>query len=331
MLATLRRVLHVRSVRIFAPHGQFLLFCRHYSTIIEHMFVSVAALAAERRALDAHEAAWLKKVAAYDRSGDWSADGFLSAAGALRAACRMDHGVARSHIELARKLEALPKVAAAFGRGEISQRHATVVANACTPDRAASISEVEAELVDVARAYTPRELGGVVRYLTDAIDGDGGASTDEALFERRRHYMSATLDGMVAYDGTCDPESGAIHTATINAEMERDRVEHDPRTPAQRRFDALTNLLRRSLDTGAVGETRNVRPHVTVVIDLDELPGPRPSTPPQFAPSNAATVTSPPRRSNDSPATATSAGSSPPDDPKSSTSAAPPAPSPRQY
>src|SRR5207248_2946674 len=110
-------------------------------------------------------------------------------------------------------------------------------------------------------------------YLIDAIDGDGGAATDEALFERRRHHVSATLDGMVAYDGICDPETGAIHTAAINAEMERDHVDHDTRTTAQRRFDALTNLLRRSLDRGEVGETRTVRPHVTVVVDLDELTG----------------------------------------------------------
>ena len=43
------------------------------------MFVSLADLAAERRALDAHEAAWLKKVAAYDRSDDWRAQGYVSA------------------------------------------------------------------------------------------------------------------------------------------------------------------------------------------------------------------------------------------------------------
>jgi hypothetical protein len=237
------------------------------------MFVSLAELAADRRAIDAQEAAWLKKVAAYDRSGDWSADRFLNAASALRATCRMDQGVARGHVELARKLKDLPQVAAAFEGGEISQRHVAVVANSCTPERAGAIAEVEAELVDVARQHTPKQLGGVVRYLVDAIDGDGGAVSDEALFERRRHHMSATLDGMVAYDGICDPEAGAIHSAAINAEMERDHVEHDPRTPAQRRFDALTNLLRRSLDRGEVGESRNVRPHVTVVVDLDELPG----------------------------------------------------------
>ncbi|MDP9334426.1 MAG: 13E12 repeat family protein, partial [Actinomycetota bacterium] len=119
------------------------------------MFVSLGELAGDHRELEARLAAWLKKVAAYDRSGDWSADGFLNAASALRAMCRIDQGVARAHVELARKLEDLPQVAAAFARGEISQRHAAVVANACTPERAGAIAEVEAELVDVARQHTP--------------------------------------------------------------------------------------------------------------------------------------------------------------------------------
>src|SRR6266576_1685633 len=115
MRCTLRRVLLVRSLaRLSRSRSEFPLFYRHYSGIIEHMFVSLAELAAERRALDAQEAAWLKKVGAYDRSGDWSADGFLNAASALRAMCRIDQGVARGHVELARKLEALPEIAAAY-------------------------------------------------------------------------------------------------------------------------------------------------------------------------------------------------------------------------
>jgi hypothetical protein len=249
------------------------LFCRHYSSIIEHMFVSLDDLAAERRALDAQEAAWLKKVAAYDRSDDWRADGYVSAAAALRTACRMAHGVARGHVDLARKLEELPQVAAAFGCGEISSRHALVIATAHTPERAGAISEVEAELVDVARQHTPKELGGVVRYLIDAIDGDGGAVSDEALYERRRLHLSSTLDGMLAINGVCDPATGAILLAAVNAEMERDHQDLDGRMPAQRRMDALANLARRGLDRGDLGESRNVRPHVTVAVDLQELPG----------------------------------------------------------
>jgi hypothetical protein len=164
----------------------------------------------------------------------------------------MNTGTARGHVDLARKLEDLPEVADAFGRGEISSRHAVVVANASTPERAAAISDIEAELVDVARQHTPRELGGVVRYLIDAIDG------------------------MLAINGICDPASAEILLAAVNAEMAQDHQDHDGRMPAQRRMDALINLGRRGLDRGELGESRNVRPHVTVVVDLHELPGSTP-------------------------------------------------------
>ena len=240
------------------------------------MFVSLAELAEERRRLDALEAAWLAKLAAYERSDDWRADGYQSAANALRHACRMNPGVARVHVELARKLEELPEVAAAFGRGEISRAHAQVIASACTPERASEMAGLEGSIVDAAREANPRELFNMVRHVTDAIDGDGGAAHDEAVFGRRRLHMSRTIDGMLAEDGVFDPESAAIHEAAINAQLERDYFEGDTRTLAQRRADAVTNLYRRSLDTGGLGNSRSVRPHVTVVVDLDALPGATP-------------------------------------------------------
>jgi hypothetical protein len=63
------------------------------------MFVSLAELAAERRALDAQEAAWLKKVAAYDRSRDWSADGFLNAATTATGTPTTPRPAPRSHAQ----------------------------------------------------------------------------------------------------------------------------------------------------------------------------------------------------------------------------------------
>src|SRR5438046_440202 len=86
------------------------------------------AIAKLRKELDAAEAAWLKEVAAYDRSYDWQAEGFMNPASALRHACHMSQGVARGHLELARKLEELPEVAVAFADGEISARHAGAIA-----------------------------------------------------------------------------------------------------------------------------------------------------------------------------------------------------------
>jgi hypothetical protein len=58
--------------------------------------------------------------------------------------------------------------------------------------------------------------------------------------------------------------------------MERDRIVDDPRTPAQWRADAATAIMRRAHDTGTLGNRRKVQPQVTVVVDLNDLPGSAP-------------------------------------------------------
>jgi hypothetical protein len=240
------------------------------------MFVSLERLAQQRRELDAQEAAWLRAVAEYDRSENWRAEGYGSAAAALRHTCNMNAGTARAHVDLARKLLQLPETAEAFGDGAISRQRARVIADAYTPERGGALARVEAPLVDTARRATPRELSSIVRRLTDTIDGDGGAASDEELFARRRMHMSRTLDGMLIEDGIYDPESAAIHEAAINAQLEREWFDGDTRSPTQRRADAVTALFRESLDRGQVGSHRAVRPHVTVVIDIERLPGAAP-------------------------------------------------------
>jgi uncharacterized protein DUF222/HNH endonuclease len=248
------------------------LFYRIFSGIIEHMFGLMDEIENGFRAHEAALAALLVKVAEYDRSGEWALDGFASAAAALRSRCRMNVGVARSHVQLARKLEKLPAVAEAFGLGDISRAHASVIAEAYTPARAAEISNVEPQLVAAARDHTPHEVGGLVRFVTDAIDGDGGAASDEAQHARRGYSMSSTLDGMLVTNGTYDHLDGLIHQAAIDAEMQRDFQANDPRTTTQRRADAHTNIMRRALENGELGDNHGVRPHVTAVVDLGEQP-----------------------------------------------------------
>jgi hypothetical protein len=61
------------------------LVCKGNSGTIERMFGdAMREIMRDRRALDAAEAAWLSKVASYDRSGEWRVDGFGSAASAKR-------------------------------------------------------------------------------------------------------------------------------------------------------------------------------------------------------------------------------------------------------
>ncbi len=235
--------------------------------------VTLDALAEERRELDAREAAWLRRVAAYDRSGRAHFDGYLNAAAALRDACRMTPGAASGHVKLARKLESLPATAEAFAAGVISRQHARVIADAFTPERSTALAEIEPVLVQTAKRVSAKELFGVVRHATDALDGDGGAAADADDHARRRLHISTTIGGFAVLDGQFAADQAEIVCTAINAEMERDRGPNETRNPAQRRADALVNICRRSLDTGGVGGSRRVRPHLTVVVDLERLDG----------------------------------------------------------
>jgi hypothetical protein len=236
------------------------------------MFALMDEIESGHRELTAQEAVWLKKVAAFDRSDEWRAAGYLSSTAALRSVCRMNPGVARSHIVLARKLGELPEVADALAVGDISRGHATVVATAFTRDRAEEMTPLQPAMVALARICTPRELDAAVRRVTDAIDGDGGAASEEAAYENQKLHVSETTGGF-DIRGSCDRATGLGLQAALNAEMERDRQEGDPRPTPTRRMDALGNLARGWLDRGALGESHGVRPHITLNVDLEDLPG----------------------------------------------------------
>ncbi len=257
---------------------KFLLFSGPFLASLEHMFVledfvTLEQLAAERRELDAREAAWLRSVAAYDRSGRAQIDGYVSAASALRDRCNMTPGAASGHVKLARKLESLPIVADAFAAGEISRQHVRVIADAYTPERETTLAEFEPVLVQTAQHVSPKDLHEIVRHATDALDGDGGAGADAEDHTRRRLHISSTIGGIAVLDAQFAADQAEIVTSAVNAEMEHDRQPNETRNPAQRRADALVNICRRALDNGELGSTRNVRPHLITVADLARLDG----------------------------------------------------------
>jgi hypothetical protein len=212
--------------------------------------LTLHAIAGKRRALDAAEAEWLAMVAAYDRAERWRADGFVSAAAALAAECHLSEGAARGHVELARSLEEMPAVAEAFGAGDVSRQHASVLAKACTPERLDAIAELLPTLVTAAARMPARELGAMVQHAVERLDGDGGAAEDERLRARRCVRVSRRLDRMVAGEVVLDPEGGEYYLAALKAEMQSDRREHETRTSEQRRADALENICRLYLNGG---------------------------------------------------------------------------------
>jgi hypothetical protein len=237
------------------------------------MFASTLLLRKRRREVDAVEADWLTYVGEYDRSGDWAIDGFLSTAAAISELCRMDAGVARHYVKLARCLVRLPKVAEAYTAGDISLRHVTVFADAYTKKRADALGAAEEAMLDAALARTPKEFAAIMQFVCDSIDGDGGASNDDDDHDARELFLAKTLGERGDIRGTCDSVSLDTIESAIRAEMTRDLQAYDPRTTRARRMDALTNLCRHALDRGELGEAHGVRPHVTAIVHLDEQGG----------------------------------------------------------
>jgi hypothetical protein len=88
--------------------------------------------------------------------------------------------------------------------------------------------------------------------------------------------MSRTFDGVLKIDAVVCGDDAELWEAAIGVAMERERVADDRRSPAQWRADAATSIVRDALDTGAMGRHRKVRPHVTVVVDLEDMPGSTP-------------------------------------------------------
>ena len=217
-------------------------------------------------------------VGAYDRSGVWELDGYQSAAAGLRATCRVEHGAAQGTVRLARRLEELPEVSAAFAAGSISREHARVIARAWSPERAAMLAGIEADLVALARLTGPGRLRSKVREMTDAFDGDGGASDDKAHDAKNRLTFDATLDGRFEPHGSFDPESGDIIATALAAEMAVLRATHDERPAPQRRAEALTSICRWYLaQTDDGTQRRRGQPHLNVICDLNALQGITPS------------------------------------------------------
>jgi len=83
-----------------------------------------------------------------------------------------------------------------------------------------------------------------------------------------------TATRMVRVDGELDPESGEVLLTALQAMVDADLRaggRADPRTPAQRRADALCELAHRYLDSPKRPTVAGERPHITVTVDIETL------------------------------------------------------------
>lgn len=225
----------------------------------------------------------IELIAALDRDGVFAERGYRSAAHAVGDLLGWDIAQARRRLKIAAEITErttldgqplparLPATAAAFTTGHISLGHAEVIADALhTPAAGRLDAQVwagaEAELAEQAAHYRPSELAVFATDLITALDQDGPEPDDEPgqvnelRFSVRTGKLVGQLDGITRE-----------LVATALDALLAPGGEEDPRSTPQRRADALGEVCRRALDTGSLPERSGERPHVSVVIRLEDL------------------------------------------------------------
>jgi Domain of unknown function (DUF222) len=224
-----------------------------------------------RRDIDRLEAGWMRLLRGFDRSTRWADDGALSAKAWLRHQCRLAPGAASERVRVARRLTDLPATEAAFADGDISYAHVRVIARATGDVRPGAAVEVEPVLAEAARELDPPRLRTAAEHWRHRVEPEVFLEVAEDAFQARRFHISETFEGRHVVDGEFDPEGGATIATAVHAAETTSK--DDPRTPMQRRADAMVTIARSYLDRGEAPTRGGERPHLNVSVELTTLEG----------------------------------------------------------
>jgi Domain of unknown function (DUF222) len=226
-----------------------------------------------QRAAQALESERMRRLSEIHRRQSHRRDGYLSTASWLVGRHRLGWAAASKEIRTARSLERMPHTQEALATGELTSSAVQMLVSA-RQAHPAQFHQSEQVLVEAARRLPAGQLHHTVSHWRQTLDWEQGLKDAERLHEQRCLKVTTTILGMVRVDGELDPETGEVVLTALRDCQDRPHKKdlHDPRTPTQRRVDALGEICRRwldrrSSDPGASGE----RPHVAVIVDLQSL------------------------------------------------------------
>src|SRR5438105_5320870 len=231
--------------------------------------------------LDAATARLLDLIREFDARGGWN-NGFSCCAAWLTWRVGLAPGAAREHVRVARALGALPLLAQALARAELSYSKVRALTRVATP-------ETEERLLAVGHAGTTEHVERIVRGWR-RVDREAEAREAARQHASRALHVYLDTDGAVTVRGRLTPEIGALLVQALTAAREalyqqahaEDAgtgaidVSADTPTMAQQQADALALLaetaLHHGIDPGAPGERYQVVVHVDaeVLADADQ-------------------------------------------------------------
>src|SRR5712664_146642 len=216
------------------------------------------------------QAETLRRLRRFDSGQGYANSAALSAKGWLRWKCNLTYTAASNQVEVARALDSLPQTSEAFADGDISYRHASLIAG--TSEQLGDKMEAQAEeiLVSSAKELDPKRLGQVAAHLRHCLQPDEVLGDANESHERRFLYLSQTLAGVFYLNGRLDAEGGAVLQTALNSVMGPPAPD-DERTARQRRADAAVEMCRRQLDAGTLPEVGGQKPHLVVNVEMATL------------------------------------------------------------
>ena len=250
-------------------------------TSIEASDVPLERLESEICELAAHISAatcrWLGMVAEFDRREGWADWGCRSCAHWLNWRCGLAMRAGQEHVRVARSLENLPHIRAAFSRGELSYSKARALTRVATP-------ESEEDLVDMAAHATAAHLEKLVRTYRRATRPDELDDVNARHAERHLTWHWDD-DGSLVVQARLSPEDGALVVKALEAAADMrsaERMGGSAESPmpkegadgwGARNADALVTMAETLLASGPTPQPGGERYQVVVHADADALGG----------------------------------------------------------
>jgi len=206
-------------------------------------------------------------IAEFDRREGWGGEGIRSMAHWLNWKCGIGMNAAREKVRVAHALEALPKIAQCFSRGELSYSKVRAMTRVANPDN-------QEYLLMIACHGTAWHVEQLVRQYRRVKRLEESADA-ERLHEERylQHYYDE--DGSLVIEARLPPDSGALVLKALEAAREQistsntadDVSAETPEPIGAQRADALVGMAETVLTHGptpcAGGERHQVIIHVS--------------------------------------------------------------------
>jgi hypothetical protein len=218
--------------------------------------------------LAAHIAAatcrWLAMVAEFDRRGGHLEWGMHSASVWLAWRCSLTPRAAQEHVRVARALEELPRIQAAFACGQLTYSKVRALTRVACDDN-------EELLLSHARHATAAQLERICREYRGVTLREAGRARELRHFS----YSWDPEDGSFRFTGLLSGEEGALLLEALEAGFEAIRSsgngDEDGSAERPSRADALLAVADAALASGDASSSGADRHQVVVHVDADAL------------------------------------------------------------